>query len=48
MTVKKPERSGVLLGNGLQASSATVVSVEVANTGSAVVTLRGRSSKYGY
>ena len=45
MTVTKRERSGVLAGSGLQASSTTVVSLEVAKIGSCPVTLSGKVSK---
>lgn len=36
-----PDKSGVVSGRGSQASSGTVVEVEVANTGSVPLTGRG-------
>lgn len=47
MIVTNFDRLGVLAGSGLQASSTTVISVDVAKIGKFPVTLNGNSSKYG-
>ena len=45
-TTKNFDKSGVLSGRGLHASSTTVVSVEVAKIGRLPVMLRGKVAKY--
>lgn len=46
ITTTNFDRSGVVSGSGLHASSGTVMSVEVAKIGSSPVTGRGKVAKY--